>query len=98
MNSFVNPLSRQRPTGFSARMAEIKSWTKAALLLDDDAVISVSELACSQPGCPPRQIVVLIFSDTAPARKFTVHKALLDTTEADIIDAAENVEFAQSRS
>jgi len=98
MNDFVNPLGRHRPTGFSARVANIKSWTRTALLLEDDVVVSVNELACSQAGCPPRQVVVLMFSNTGLARTFTLHKALLDTTEADIADAAKRVEIAKCRS
>lgn len=87
MTQFLNPLSRQRPQGFSARVSEIKAWTKTALALDEEAVISVNELACGQPGCPPKQVVVLILCGSALPRKFSVHNSLMDTTQEDVIDA-----------
>ncbi|WP_265976035.1 hypothetical protein [Brucella intermedia] len=90
MNSFVNPLSRKRPIGFSERVAEIKNWTRIALSLDEQVIVSVNELACSQPGCPPRQTVVLVFSDAPSAVKLAVHKSLLDIIEADIVEAAQS--------
>jgi len=30
----------------------VKRWTREFLKLDDEAVVTVSELACSDPGCP----------------------------------------------
>lgn len=92
MTDFVNPFSRKRPDGFSARVSEVKSWTKALLSLAEDAVVSVNELACSQPDCPPKQVVVLVLCDSAPAWKFEVHKPLLDITEDDIAEAISSLD------
>ena len=90
MNSFFNPLARPScPASFSSRIAEIKAWTRAALGLGDDIVVSVNELACGQADCPPQQVVILILPEGAPARKFVVHNRLLDLREGDIIAAIE---------
>jgi hypothetical protein len=96
MTSFVNPLGRQRPNGFSARVSEIKAWTKEALSLDEEAVVSVNEVACSQPDCPPKQVVVLILCASAPARKFAVHKPLMETGQEEIIDAISALEVCSA--
>lgn len=90
---FENPFSRQRPDGFAARISEIKTWTRTILALEEDAIVSVSELACSQPECPPKMVVVLVLCDPEPPRKFTVHKALLDTKEDDIREASSLIEI-----
>ncbi len=96
MTDFINPLGRQRPTGFSEHVSKIKSWTRTALKLDEDTVVSVNELACYAPDCPPKQVVVLILREKLPPQKFSVHKALLETSEDDILLAAEAREEIQA--
>ena len=46
---FVNPLARNGPVVINSARA-IKSWVRELLALSDDAVVSVSELACHVPG------------------------------------------------
>ena len=98
MSSFENPLApRARPDGFGAHVARIKAWTRRALSLDEGVVLSVNEPACHLPGCPPKEVVVLVLTEGGPASKLTVHKALLQTTERDIREAAATVELLQRR-
>lgn len=97
MNSLANPMGGQRQSGFSARMTDIKSWTRAALSLDDNVVISINELACAQPGCPPQQVVILILCKSQVALRFAVHKTLLEMVEADILNAVEGIEVTEYR-
>ncbi len=46
-----------------AHSAAIKRWTRAILKLDTEATITVSELACRDPGCPLLETVVTVFED-----------------------------------
>lgn len=39
----------------------IKRWTRELLALDDDTPITVTELACRDPGCPLLESVVTVF-------------------------------------
>jgi hypothetical protein len=39
----------------------VKRWTHEYLRLPDDAVVSVSEFACSDPGCPLLETVIVVF-------------------------------------
>lgn len=82
---FVNPLARNGPVVINSARA-IKSWVRELLALSDDAVVSVSELACHVPGCPPKEIVILVMrgSETVQA---AVHKAMEDVTEDDVAHA-----------
>ncbi|MGQ0743154.1 MAG: nitrate reductase [Acidimicrobiales bacterium] len=50
--------------GFGARKAptgEIKGWVRHEMGLDEDAVVTVSELECAEPGCPPIETAISVF-------------------------------------
>lgn len=65
--------------------ATVKAWAREALRTDDDTTILVSELACTEPGCPPVETVVAVFAATTT--KVTIHKPLGEITQADITAA-----------
>ncbi len=46
--------------------------------------VSVVELACSEPGCPPLETVVAVLRPGSEPRQVKVHKAAVDVTEADL--------------
>ncbi|EYR83801.1 hypothetical protein [Shinella sp. DD12] len=84
-NTFVNPLSRGTP-GVVNKARAIKQWAREQLALPDWAVVSVNELACHLPGCPPKETVVLVMRDGA-TMQVSIHKAMQQVTEDDIADA-----------
>jgi hypothetical protein len=45
-------------------LERIEAWTRARFDLASDAVVMVSEVQCSQPGCPPLETVIAFW--TAP--------------------------------
>lgn len=45
-----------------AHTAAVKRWTHELLQLTDDDVVTVSELACVDPGCPLVETVVTVYS------------------------------------
>ena len=96
MIKFMDPLKSSETSVFPVRVMEIKAWTRSVLCLEKSVLISVNELACSQPDCPPKQVVVLILSNEEPARTFSIHKALLDTSEKDVVDALSTEEWAKA--
>jgi hypothetical protein len=69
-------------------VGRIKDWTRAALGLPPGVALSVTELACAAEGCPPRETVILVMPPGDRARKYSVHKAIPDVTEADIAACA----------
>jgi hypothetical protein len=83
--AFVNPLARNSPSVINSARA-IKFWVRKLLKVPDDAVVSVSELACHVPGCPPKETVILVMQDAETAQA-SVHKAMTDVTEDDIAHA-----------
>jgi hypothetical protein len=60
MTAFVNPLARKQKIGYPEAIDRIKFATRAILKLSDDVVISVTELACREPGCPDIETVLAI--------------------------------------
>jgi len=63
--------------------ALVKRWVVEALGPCDDRTVMVTELACSEPGCPPVETVIALL---APGRQdqVKIHKALADVTSADV--------------
>ena len=80
--AFVNPLQRRAP-GLVEQARSIKRWTRTCLALSDDTVVSVNELACHFPGCPPKETVILVMTASATVQA-SIHKALTEVTEADV--------------
>lgn len=77
MNSaFNNPLGR-RSQGIVSKAREIKVWTRELLALPEDAVVSVNELSCFLPNCPPKETIVLVMHD-GETRQFSLHMAIAD--------------------
>ncbi|MCX8999408.1 hypothetical protein NOF55_20070 [Rhizobiaceae bacterium BDR2-2] len=82
---FSNLLARGT-SGVVGKARAIKQWTRVLLALPEDAVVSVNELACHLPGCPPKETVVLVMRD-GETTQVSIHKAMLDLAEDDIADA-----------
>ncbi len=57
MNRLANPLA---PRGFALpeKTSQIKVWIREARGLDDDVVVSVTELVCRKDGCPDIETVI----------------------------------------
>jgi hypothetical protein len=60
IGSFVNPLSRRPKAGYPDATARLQAATRALLDLSDDVVISVTELACREAGCPDVETIVAV--------------------------------------
>jgi hypothetical protein len=76
-----------RPGSDERRSSAIRSFKAAARSLlgaaDDDAVV-VSELSCTEPGCPPIETVVALLREGSRPRQVKVHKPAVEATEDDL--------------
>jgi hypothetical protein len=68
--------------GATAR--QIKDWVREQLALGEEVTILVSELACSEPGCPPIETVIALFRGREDTTKYTIHRPSAEITRADI--------------
>jgi len=69
----------------SAEQERVLSWTRERFNLDEDETIMVSELPCSDPGCPPVETHV-VFWTQAGRQHFKVYKPLAEVAADDLLD------------
>ena len=63
----------------------VKDWIYQVLQINSNTVISLSQLQCQDPDCPPIQTAIAIM--TSPHRVIRIHKAIPDITYGDIVQA-----------
>jgi hypothetical protein len=73
-----------QPGRAPGRTTEIKAWAAEALGLTDDVAVMVTELRCTEPGCPPMETVVAVLDGLGPTRQYKIHKPLADVTREDV--------------
>ncbi|HEY2010213.1 MAG TPA: hypothetical protein VGH23_14580 [Rhizomicrobium sp.] len=83
MSSVVDPKS----VSLLETAAAIKFWTRQALALTDEYIVSVSEFSCGKPTCPNQHTAIVVMSQEGSARKISIHKPIADICEFDVLDA-----------
>ncbi|RWK56540.1 MAG: nitrate reductase [Mesorhizobium sp.] len=63
---------------------QIKVWVRRTCGLDDDIVVSVTELACRKDGCPDIETVIGIMRPGEKIETIRVNKAIADVTSHDL--------------
>ena len=76
--------SRPGPPGPSPQLRELKETVRALLGLDDDTAVLIRQLACTEPGCPPLETVVVVLPMEGDARRWTLHRPADQITEDDL--------------
>ncbi len=66
-----------------AARAALKQLAAEVFGAGEDDLVMVNELACSEPGCPPVETMIAVLGG-GPPRKVTIHKPLLEVSEADL--------------
>ena len=56
----MNLFQKQRPTIQPEQLQQLKVWIKDYLELSPDIAISISQLQCHEPECPPLETVVSV--------------------------------------
>jgi hypothetical protein len=78
-----------RSKGDPGRIAAIKEWAIEVFRLPADASVLVTELRCSEPGCPPLETVIALLDTPGKPRQFKIHKACADVSFADVLQVAQ---------
>lgn len=71
-----------------AVIRQIKDWVHECLPISPEATVSVMELACHEPGCPPLETVIAAMEQNKETRQWRFHKPMPDITLADLVDLA----------
>lgn len=64
------------------KLKQIKTWVYQILEIDPQTPISINQLQCHEPNCPPVETVIAIM--TTPLQQYKIHKPLSEITEIDI--------------
>lgn len=78
---------RERSSG---RAAEVKAWVGHHLKLGESDLVSVAELTCHEPDCPPVETVVTVHRDGGERVSWRIHKPMSEVCQPDVIDALAN--------
>src|SRR5262245_10004398 len=67
----------------SAAVDRVQAWTRARFALPDAATVSVSQVACALPGCPPLETVIVFWIDET-RHHFKIFKPVADVAYDDL--------------
>jgi hypothetical protein len=67
------------------RAGQVKAWVTEHLGLTEADLVTVAELACHEPGCPPVETVVTLHGTGGARRSWRMHKALAEVERTDIV-------------
>lgn len=84
MNLFTQNQSKTEP----AKVQQLKTRIYELLRLDQETTISISQLQCKEPECPPIETAVTIL--TQPIQQFKIHKAIAEIEQSDLVQAFKN--------
>ncbi|MBM3796444.1 MAG: hypothetical protein FJW31_20820 [Acidobacteria bacterium] len=72
------------PKPDSLKTSQVKTWVRERLALSEDAVVMVTELRCTEPGCPPLETVIAVLDGPGSKRQFKLHKGVAEVTPEDV--------------
>jgi len=68
----------------AGKVKEIKGWVQEALQLPPEATIMVTELTCTEPGCPPLETVIALLRGPGDSGQQKIHRGVAEITRDDI--------------
>ncbi|MEM9447551.1 MAG: hypothetical protein AAGA75_03350 [Cyanobacteria bacterium P01_E01_bin.6] len=79
MNLFQRKTTQTNPE----TIAQLKTWVYDTLNLDTAIPVSISQLRCTEPGCPPLETVIAVMMQ--PPQTYKIHKPASDITHDDVV-------------
>lgn len=83
MNRLTNPFAPRR--ALPEKTQQIKVWTREVLYLDDEVVVSITELVCRDNDCPDIETVIGIMRPGEKIETIRIHKAIAEVELADLV-------------
>jgi hypothetical protein len=81
----MNLFSQAKLKADPVKVQQLKTWIYELLKLDQEITVSISQLQCKEPGCPPIETAITVLSK--PTQQFKVHKAIDEIAQADLMQA-----------
>ncbi|WP_287207675.1 nitrate reductase [Mesorhizobium sp.] len=85
MIRLANPFAPRRALPEKTR--QIKAWVRELCKLDDAVVVSITELACRDEGCPDIETVIGIMRPSEKIETIRIHKEAAGISREDISNA-----------
>ncbi|MGF1482168.1 MAG: hypothetical protein ACFB4I_22270 [Cyanophyceae cyanobacterium] len=79
----MNFFSQGKTKADPVKVQQLKAWIYELLKLDREITVSISQLQCQEPGCPPIETAITVL--TRPAQQFKIHKAVAEIEPVDLI-------------
>lgn len=83
-------LSGTRPKHERNQVMQIKQWAIESFELTEDTSVLVTELQCTEEGCPPLETVIAILEGPGQTRQYKLHKALVEVALSDVAALVKN--------
>lgn len=64
------------------KIKNIKSWAIHTLRLHSDVNLLVTELRCTEPGCPPLETVIAVLHPDGTKKQYKIDHAIDDLTQS----------------
>jgi len=78
----MNLFSQQASKADPAQIRQLKTWIYQLLEIDPEIPVSISQLRCTEPDCPPIETVIAVM--TSPAQQYKIHKPIAEIEYTDI--------------
>ena len=73
--------------GSPGHASQVKSWVSQHLALTEADLVTVAELACHEPGCPPVETVLTVHALASWPRSWHIHRPLAEVDQAAVVAA-----------
>ena len=70
------------PKADPEHIKRLKAWVHETVDISTDVPVSISQLACHEPNCPPVETVIAIM--THPPQQFKLHQPVGEILQSDI--------------
>ena len=77
-----NMFARRTANG---RAGEVKAWVTKHLVLSQEDLVTVAELACVEPDCPPVETGLTVYGAEGRRRSWHIHQPLDEIDEAMVV-------------
>jgi hypothetical protein len=82
--------SKQTQKANPEQAQRVKDWMYQVLEIDEEIPISLSQLQCTEPGCPPIETVIAVMKN--PVEQYKLHKSIAEIQYTDIAELIKKIE------
>jgi hypothetical protein len=68
----------------ASKVRAIKGWVQEILALPPETTIMVTELTCTEPGCPPLETVIALLRGPGDSAQQKIHRSVAEVTKEDV--------------